>query len=231
MAQGFLFEKTHRMNTTTTAFFDLDYTLLNTSSSLTYLKEALKQRRISPWLAGAVGLLYKLKALDFGRAHARLITQIGRHGQTEAAHFFAEWIPRALLPCFSPAGVAKIAWHQNQGHHVVIVSASIEEIVKPAAQHLGLGENYLCTHLAVENGHYTGSLSGPVCYGAGKVHWAKQWAAHHGLPFPQTVGYMYSDSSSDLPLMDLAQHPVAVNPSLKLAKIAAARGWPVEKFY
>lgn len=216
---------------TTVAFFDLDYTLLDTSSGMLYIREALRQRRLPLWVVSRTFLGYQLKRLDFGQAHGRLITHVGRHGQSEAAQFFAEWIPRCLLPRLTAAGQAKIAWHQNQGHRVVILSASIEEIVKPVAVHLGLGDDYLCTHLAIKNDRYTGQLAGPLCYGPGKVYWAQQWAQRNNLPFPPATSYFYTDSSSDLPLLEMVSHPSPVNPSRKLAKIAASRGWPVEKFY
>lgn len=216
---------------TTVAFFDLDYTLLNTSSGLVYIKSALRHKRVSPWVVGYVGLLYRLGVLDFGQAHARLITRVGRHGPAEAAAFFNGWIPQKLFPCLTPAGKAKIEWHRQQGHRVVLVSASIEEIVSPVAGHLGLGADYLCTRLHVENGRYTGRLEGPACYGPGKVERVKAWAAQNGLDFPLPNSYFYTDSPSDLPLLEQVSHPVAVNPSPRLAKIARARGWPVEQFY
>lgn len=215
----------------TTAFFDLDYTLLNTSSGLIYLKEVIKQRRAPLWVIGQLGLKYKLKRLDFGQTHARLIRYVGRQGQTEAIRFFEAWVMRRLVPHLTPAGQAKIEWHKNQGHRVVIISASIEEIVRPVARYLGLGEDYLCTRLAVQNDHYLGKLDGPTCYGSGKVYWAKAWAANNALDFPETVGYFYTDSASDLPLMEMTKHPIAVNPSRKLAQIAAARNWQIERFY
>ncbi|MCL4302785.1 MAG: HAD-IB family hydrolase [Anaerolineae bacterium] len=216
---------------TAVAFFDLDYTLLNASSGLLYIREALRQRRVPWWVVSHTFLNYQLKRLDFGQAHGRLITHIGRHGPSETAQFFSEWIPRRLLPRLTAAGQAKINWHRSQGHRVVILSASIEEIVKPVAEYLGLGQDYLCTRLAVENDRYTGALAGPLCYGPGKVYWAEQWALKNNLTFPPPVSYFYTDSSSDLPLLEMVAHPVPVNPSRKLAKIAAARGWTVERFY
>lgn len=216
---------------TTTAFFDLDYTLLDTSSGLMYLKEIVRQRRIPFWALAYISLGYQLKMLDFGQTHTRLISHVGKHGYAEAVEFFEEWVTRKLLPRLTPTGKAKIDWHKNQGHRVVIISASIKEIVGPVARHLGLGEDYLSTRLAVQNNHYTGELDGPLCYGPGKVHWAKTWAAQNKLDFHETVGYFYTDSSSDLPLLEIATHPIAVNPSRKLAKIATARGWQIERFY
>lgn len=213
----------------TVAFFDLDYTLLDTSSGLLYIREALKQRRVPWWVVGQVSLRYQLKRLDFGQAHAHLIGYVGRQGQSETARFFAEWLPRQLFPRLTRAGQVKIEWHKQQGHRVVILSASIEEIVKPVAEYLGLGQDYRCTRLTVENDQYTGQLDGPACYGSGKVYWARQWASKNKVDLQN--GYFYTDSSSDLPLLELVAHPVPVNPSRKLAKIAVARGWRIEKFY
>ncbi len=211
------------------AFFDLDYTLLNTSSGLLYLREIIGQRRAPLWLVGYVGLSYRLKRIDLGQAHARLISRVGRHGRAEVAPFFEEWVTRRLLPRLSPTGRGKIEWHRQQGHRVVIITATIEEIAGPVAAHLGL--EYISTRLATHNGRYTGLLDGPPCYGPGKVYWARQWSLANKLDFPQAVGYFYTDSSSDLPLLELARYPVAVNPSRKLAKIAEARQWPIERFY
>ncbi|MBN1217958.1 MAG: HAD family hydrolase [Anaerolineae bacterium] len=216
---------------TKTAFFDLDYTLLNISSGLTYVKESFKQGRAPLWVIGYIALSYQFRWLDFGQAHGRLITYVARHGRAEVSRFFDELVTNRILPHLTPAGRAKIEWHTGQGHRVVIISASIEELVKPVAQALGLGGDYLCTHLSVKDGSYTGELDGPLCYGPGKIHWAKEWATRNGLDFPETVGYFYTDSSSDLPLLEMADHPIAVNPSRKLAKIARARGWPIERFY
>ena len=82
----------------TVAFFDLDYTLLNASSGLLYIREALRQRRVPLWVVSQIFLDYQLKRFDFGQAHARLITYIGRPGQSETAKFFEEWLPRRLFP-------------------------------------------------------------------------------------------------------------------------------------
>ncbi len=213
----------------TAAFFDLDHTLLDTSSGILYLREALKQRRVPWWVVGLISVQYQFRRLDFGQAHCRLIKYVGRHGQRETAQFFADWLPRLLFPRVTPAGRAKIAWHQQQGHRVVILSASIAEIVQPVAEYLGLGQDFLCTRLKVDHDRYTGELDGPVCYGPGKVYWARQWLNQHGATLQSS--YFYTDSASDLPLLELVGHPAPVNPSRKLAKIAARRGWPVERFY
>lgn len=211
------------------AFFDLDYTLLDTSSGLMYVRQIVRQRKAPLTVVGWLTLLYQLKRISFAEAHARLIRHVGKAGVAETQPFFDGWVHEKLLPHLTEAGRAKIGWHQQQGHRVVIISASITEIVRPVAAHLSL--DYLSTRLETQANRYTGAVAEPPCYGAGKVHWAKQWCHAQRLEFSQAAGYLYTDSASDLPLLEQVRHPVAVNPSRKLARIATERGWPIEMFY
>ena len=206
---------------------DLDLEVVHSTQDAILLSDGDTEDWV-PWSLIAADDL--LRWFDFSQAHKRLITYVGRKGRTETAPFYETLVAEKIVPYITAAGRAKIAYHKNQGHRVVLISASIEELIKPLAQHLGLAQDYLCTHLEVQNNRYTGELEGLPCYGVGKVYWAREWAMTNGLDFPQTVGYFYTDSSSDLPLLELAAQPVAVNPSRKLTKIAKARGWPVERF-
>jgi phosphoserine phosphatase len=68
-----------------------------------------------------------------------------------------------------------------------------------------------------------------VCYGQGKVVWAERFAAEHDVDL--AASYFYTDSISDLPLLERVGHPVVVNPDLRLRRLARKRGWPLEMFY
>jgi phosphoserine phosphatase len=80
-----------------------------------------------------------------------------------------------------------------------------------------------------EDGRLTGRVTPPVCYGQGKVVWAERFAAEHDVDLD--AGYFYTDSISDLPLLERVGHPVAVNPDPRLRRLADKRGWPIEQFY
>ena len=80
----------------------------------------------------------------------------------------------------------------------------------------------------IVDGIYTGSLVGPFCYGPGKVEAITQLAHVEGLDLARC--YAYSDSASDLPMLEAVGHPVAVNPDPRLERVAAERGWPVVVF-
>jgi phosphoserine phosphatase len=87
----------------------------------------------------------------------------------------------------------------------------------------------MCTRLEAQDGRLTGRVVPPVCVGTGKIVWAERFAAEHDVDL--SASFFYTDSISDLPLLERVGHPVAVNPDPRLRRLAAARGWPVERFY
>jgi phosphoserine phosphatase len=97
------------------------------------------------------------------------------------------------------------------------------------AEYLGFPGQYVCTYLEAEDGRLTGRIVPPVCYGPGKVVWAERFAAEHRVDL--SASYFYTDSITDLPLLEQVGHPVAVNPDPRLRRLARRQGWPVEMFY
>ena len=87
----------------------------------------------------------------------------------------------------------------------------------------------MCTHLESRDGRLTGKVVPPVCFGPGKIVWAERFAAEYGVDLSSS--YFYTDSISDLPLLERVRYPVAVNPDPRLRRLARKRGWPVERFY
>jgi HAD superfamily hydrolase (TIGR01490 family) len=214
------------------AFFDMDNTLLSAASGRLYLKWLLQtgQMPLHRWayVSGQVGL-YIIGLLDFPRLITRLMVYAGGTDEAEAWRMSAAWFESVLRQHITEAGRERIWWHRQQGHHVAIVSASTPYAVRPVAAALDLGESFIATELEVHEGRFTGKVVEPPCYGDGKVVRALSYAARHNIDLKKS--YFYSDSESDLPLLEAVGHPVAVNPNRKLARIAARRGWPVMKFY
>jgi phosphoserine phosphatase len=101
--------------------------------------------------------------------------------------------------------------------------------VEPLAAHLGFPGQYVCTHLESQDGHLTGHIVPPVCLGSGKVVWAERFAAEHYVDL--SASHFYTDSITDLPLLERVGHPVAVNPDARLRRLARKRDWPIEMFY
>jgi putative phosphoserine phosphatase/1-acylglycerol-3-phosphate O-acyltransferase len=220
------------MNNKIAAFFDMDNTLLSAASGRLYLKwlRQTGQLPLHRWayITGQVGL-YITGLTDFPRLMSRLMVYAAGADETEAWRMSEAWFEAMLRHYIAPGGRDRIEWHRQQGHQVAIVSAATPYAVRPVAEALGLGESYVATELEVQNGSFTGRVIEPACYGDGKVARSLRYAQAHGIELRES--YFYSDSASDMPLLEAVGHPVAVNPHRKLAKIAAERGWPVMKFY
>ena len=115
--------------------------------------------------------------------------------------------------------------HQRDGHDVVIVSTSGQEIVGPIG--LMLGAAVIATRLGIADGRYDGSVDF-YAYGEEKADHVRELAAQRGYRLSDC--YAYSDSVTDLPLLEVVGHPHVVNPDRGLRKIARLRGWPELEF-
>lgn len=214
------------------AFFDMDNTVLSGSSGRLYLKYLRKNGYLprSSWLriTGHVAM-YVSGLTDFPHLMARLMTYVAGASEEQAWELSAGWFASMLQHYITEKAREMVAWHADRGHHVALVSASTPYAVAPVAASLGLGSAFLCTHLEVVDGHFTGRLQVPACYGKGKVVLTHRYAQAHDLDLCQS--YFYSDSYRDLPLLEAVGHPIAVNPDRRLARIAAERGWTTTRFY
>lgn len=213
------------------AIFDLDHTLLRSSSGrlfFTYLRRKqlyprfFRLRNAMPVIAAF--LLYRL-----GQADATVTMQrsamVARGIRTADLWAVVQsWFDDVLVHAIAPAGRARVAWHQEQGHIPVICSASSQFAVQPVAEYLEI-EHTIYTEWLSEDGRLTGKVREPIVYGEGKVHWASLWAAEQQTELAQS--YFYSDHISDQPLLEVVAHPIAVNPEPQLARLARSRAWPI----
>jgi putative phosphoserine phosphatase/1-acylglycerol-3-phosphate O-acyltransferase len=216
---------------TIAAFFDMDRTVLRSSSGRLILRYLWQTGRLSTgqWIGvGGRVWLYIIGTSDFPTLMNWLTIEAAQGSEAEAWRLSDDWFEAALRDDIAEAARKRVDWHLGQGHHVVIASAATPYAVAPVAQALGIGDAYLATRLEVIADRFTGRTLGPACYGDGKLVQARTYAAQHGLDLDQS--YFYSDSHHDLPLLAAVGRPVAVNPSRALAQLARARGWPVEVF-
>lgn len=212
------------------AFFDLDKTLLRASSSSLYVKHLWRKRLISLrevlWVAW-VSAQYTLNRMDFPRAMARLSQRIKGGDARFTQQLCEAWVQAELVHYIAPKALTQLREHQARGDLVMVLSASTQFVVAPLAAHLGIP--YRCTELEVVDGRFTGAIVGEACFGSGKRYWGERVAAEHGVPLRECT--FYTDSYTDLPLLEVVGHPVAVNPDWKLARYATQRGWRIEYFY
>ncbi len=129
-----------------------------------------------------------------------------------------------IEPIRLPAAEALIDKHRRQGHQLLIITATNEFITRPIAKALGIDQLLACEGEIVD-GRYTGEPAGIPSYHAGKVTRLENWLVEMGVSM--TGAYFYSDSHNDLPLLELVDNPVVVDPDDTLLARAKEAGWPV----
>ena len=139
----------------------------------------------------------------------------------------SDQITPALLDEVRRESKGLIDLHHDAGRDTYIVSASPVEIIDDFAEAVGM-TGALGTVAEIVDGRYTGDLAQPFCYGEGKADAIQKLAAQRG--YDLRLSYGYTDSISDLPMLEIVGHPVAVNPDHGLASVAYQRGWPIIQF-
>ena len=214
------------------AFFDLDRTLISGSSVYAFGLAAWRNglmptRDILSDAAKAI--TFRLGGATDDKADAvrdRVLS--GITGQTtETLSSLGDQIIGNLLEHVRNEAQGFLALHQEAGRDTYIVTASPIEIVERLARELGM-TGAIATVAETKDGVYTGRLAEPFCYGPGKAEAVGKLAAQRG--YDLRLCYAYSDSASDLPMLELVGHPVAVNPDRKLEAVARGRNWPIVEF-
>jgi len=214
------------------AFFDLDKTIIAKSSTLAFSRSFYEGGLIS---RGSV----------LRSAYAQFVYLVGGadHDQMEKMRDFlsklsagwdvqtvrdivADTLHHIVDPLVYDEAVSLIEDHHLAGRDVIIVSASGSEVVEPIGAMLG-ADGVLATRMAVSEGKYTGEISF-YAYAANKATAIEELAAEKGYDLSRS--YAYSDSITDLHMLELVGHPVAVNPDKELRRQAVARDWPVLVF-
>lgn len=129
-----------------------------------------------------------------------------------------------IQPILLPKAAELIDSHRQQGHELLIITATNRFVTAPIAQLLGIDSLIACEGEIVD-GRYTGEPSGVPSYHAGKVTRLQEWL--QGRDTTLAGAWFYSDSRNDLPLLELVDNPVAVDPDDTLRARAAELGWPV----
>ncbi len=219
--------------TSAAAFFDMDRTLISGASAFPLGIEAWRQglasnADVARWAIAAISfsLLGDKRNAASDELRTDFLTGIEGASVEALEHLEAAIRPR-LLDQVRPESRKLLAMHHDEGRDTWIVSASPHRIVGPLAESLGM-TGAIGTRGEVIDGVYTGRLDGPFVYGAGKVEAIEKLVSDRG--YDLKLCYAYSDSISDLPMMELVGHPVAVNPDSQLDSIAHERGWPVVIF-
>ncbi len=216
----------------TAAFFDLDKTIIARSSSFVFSRSFYQG-----------GLINRRAVLRSAYAHFLYLVGGADHDQMERMRQYlsslvtswdvqtvkdivAETLHTIVDPIVYDEAVTLIEEHHLTGRDVVIVSSSGSEVVEPIGDLLG-ADHVVATRMVVDAGRFTGEIEDYV-YGPAKAEAIRRLAEAQGYDLSRC--FAYSDSSTDLAMLEAVGHPYAVNPDRTLRRIAAERGWPVLVF-
>ncbi|MDO5700153.1 MAG: HAD family hydrolase [Bowdeniella nasicola] len=214
------------------AFFDLDKTILAKSATLALFRPLLDAGLISRTdvaRSAHAQLTYHFLDADHDRSE-RVRARLSSLIEGWEASRFSEIVDESLAAHIEPEvygeALDAISAHHAAGHDVVIVSASVEAIVRPIAAMLG-ADHVIASTLETLEGRYTGVIS-HYTYGPEKAVAMRALATERGWDLSEC--WAYSDSVTDLPMLQAVGHPVAVNPDKPLATHAQEHGWTIARF-
>lgn len=215
------------------AFFDVDGTLLKSTivHYYIYLRSARMPFPLKYfWLIGFLPkTVYYLILDSISRTRFNQVFYRNYRGMAVAKvkALSAEMFETSLRPKIFAEAVSQIQEHQEEGIDVVLVTGSLDFIVQPIADYLGV-DAVLAPQLREEDGRFTGELTTAPLIGEEKAKAAQRYANQHEISLEDS--YAYGDSGSDLPLLECVGHPVAVNPGKKFRQKALESGWEIHEW-
>jgi HAD superfamily hydrolase (TIGR01490 family) len=213
------------------ALFDMDRTLVRVDTGTLYVRyrrdlgEATTRDvlQVAWWM-----LQYSFGVIDAERVARRALQSWFKGKQETWLRDTCEvWFKDYVLAHVADAGRSAVARHEKDGDLVAIITGATPYAALPLARELGIA-HVVATHLEVDDGRFTGEIKHPMSYGEGKVVLAERLAAEQGFSLDEST--FYSDSITDLPLLERVKSPVVVNPDRRLRRLAERRGWPIQSW-
>ncbi len=212
------------------AFFDVDKTILGVNSASLWVQRELRAGNMRR--RDAARAAFWLGAYHLGYANIdELITEAVRSlkGKRErdvidrTMDFYREEIAGAVRP----AAQAAIDHHKRKGDLVFLLTSSSNYLMAPLSDLLQI-DGFLANRFVAVDGVFTGEAYAPLCFGAGKVAHAQTVADKVGVRLDECA--FYTDSASDIPMLEAVAEPVAVDPDPWLRQVANRRGWRIERW-
>jgi len=218
------------------ALFDLDHTLLPLDSDYQwadYLARtgragdpAEAQRRNEDLMER-----YNAGQLTAEQSAEFMLGLLTRASMPELAQWHEVFMAEVIRPAIRDNAIELVQEHMARGDLCAIVTATNDFVTAPIARAFGI-PHLIATIAEARRGRYTGRIQGVPSFQAGKIVRVDEWLAGMGLArdaFQES--YFYSDSSNDLPLLEVVTHPIVTNPSPALREVAHERGWKVLELF
>jgi HAD superfamily hydrolase (TIGR01490 family) len=217
------------------AFFDVDGTLYTANmwrGLMQYVTEHGGKARARWYFARNMPYYYlrKLKLIgeeDFRKPWVLAMGGLVQGMNAAQGDAAFRWVAEQFIqPTAQNNVLARLREHVAQGHIVVLVSAMLTPTLKILGDALD-ATGVIGTAIEFADGRFTGRVIPPVCMGVEKERLARKWLNTRGIAIDFAASYCYADSISDVDLLQMGGHPVAVYPDLQLAALAREKNWEV----
>ncbi len=210
------------------AFFDLDKTLLSVNSGSLWFRSEFKRGHLTWTQALQAFTWLSLYHLGVARLEQSLLTSISQLAgirEAEVVERTRAFYEQEVRHQFRPLARTVLEDHRASGDALVMLTTSSNYVAEIVQRELGF-DHILCNRFETDaQGLYTGRPVGPLCFGPGKLTLGREYAESQGVPLSSCS--FYTDSASDLPMMEAVGRPVAVHPDPRLRRIAQQRGWEI----
>ena len=210
------------------AIFDLDNTLLSIDSDHAWGEFLLEQGAVDPvayrdandrFMAD-----YEAGTLNIHAFLEVALRPLAENSPEQLAAWHQQFMASKIEPHVLHKGEELLARHRSRGDTLLIVTATNRFITGPIAERLGV-DDLIAVEPEIVDGRYTGRVNGTPSYREGKVKRLEEWLADKDQTLDEA--WFYSDSHNDLPLLEIVEYPVAVDPDPSLREVAEARGWRI----
>lgn len=206
------------------AFFDMDKTLIEVNSARLWVEHMWREGELRKrdLLRSAAGLLgYRLAIVDMQKLARDAVARLeGEHEEQMRARV-EQWYDTEIRTTVRERMREIVEEHRAKGHRLVLLTASSPYVAEPLARDLDL-HDVISSQFEVRDGKFTGQIVEPLCYGDGKVHLSEAWAQQRSVDLD--ASWFYTDSYTDVPMLERVGYPVVVDPDPRLERWARRGG-------
>jgi HAD superfamily hydrolase (TIGR01490 family) len=212
------------------AFYDLEGTLVSTNLVHTLAFYAKRQQGLWQTVKKSAGTLAKLPFFGITDLYSRNVfnevffRSYEGFSQDRLRYLSEELLQEVLKPAIFPGTLELIEQAKKIGQRQVVLTGALDFTIKRLTDHLGI-DDFVANRLEFVNGYATGRVLPPVMASATKAKWIREYAERENINLSES--YAYSDSISDLPMLSIVGHPVAVNPDFRLKQTALQHDWAI----
>src|SRR5690554_278019 len=212
----------------TLAIFDLDNTLLHGDSDHSWGQFLVEQGAVDAQEYKLANdhfyQQYQQGTLDYDAFTAFALKPLRENSMAQLAAWHTQFMQEKVQPMLQKKAQQLLQKHRDQGHFLLIITATNAFITRPIAELMGVDE-ILATEPQMIDGRYTGKPTGTPCFREGKVQRLHEWLAETGHTLAGS--YFYSDFINDLLLLQVVDHPIVVDVDDALTRYAQQHNWPI----